>query len=424
MTFDAACEAAASFLDPSARRAVVRAAIDGSDDAHQALEKMRGWMHSNVWTSGVSLRLDRMVEELDRRTRAEGLHALHDWDGLADRVNPDTIPVDVLNYLIDERGSESPDATTLSILVDYYALHLLALISLRAWDDGDAGGNLGRLAPLLDVLQESGGSGQRFVDDVETLLLVATSHYELNEQGYDVLLDRVRTLQGPRQVRVAIGHASSLGCHLRFGFEATYARDVAAMRDDNVADYPWLCFSLARLFDEYGRLRDIGVDANTPARASVVEALLNGLSADAGAFTGRPPAVVVKATADWYRVRDGLHAWGGDLVDEFEAFQPVEQAYSPLSFFFNFSHNVIKGSVVDALLWSEPRQVSLNGLLTALPRGGLKAAARAALATTLMTYARANPHRIRGRLMPVIVYDPFAGRRAFSATMRTIREGM
>jgi hypothetical protein len=38
-----------------------------------------------------------------------------------------------------------------------------------------------------------------------------------------------------------------------------------------------------------------------------------------------------------------------------------------------------------------------------------------------MAYARANPHRIRGRLMPVIVYDPQAGRRAFSATLRAAR---
>jgi hypothetical protein len=44
------------------------------------------------------------------------------------------------------------------------------------------------------------------------------------------------------------------------------------------------------------------------------------------------------------------------------------------------------------------------------------------LATTLMGYARANPHKIRGRLMPVIVYDPAAGRRAFSITIRKLKE--
>jgi hypothetical protein len=33
-----------------------------------------------------------------------------------------------------------------------------------------------------------------------------------------------------------------------------------------------------------------------------------------------------------------------------------------------------------------------------------------------------NPHRIRGRLTPVIVYDPQAGRQAFGLTLRKLRE--
>jgi hypothetical protein len=42
------------------------------------------------------------------------------------------------------------------------------------------------------------------------------------------------------------------------------------------------------------------------------------------------------------------------------------------------------------------------------------------LAATLMGYARANPDTIRGRPMPVIVYDPATGRDAFAVTMRKI----
>ena len=38
-----------------------------------------------------------------------------------------------------------------------------------------------------------------------------------------------------------------------------------------------------------------------------------------------------------------------------------------------------------------------------------------------MGYARRNPDRIRGRLMPVIVYDPATGREAFTAAMRKMR---
>jgi hypothetical protein len=43
-------------------------------------------------------------------------------------------------------------------------------------------------------------------------------------------------------------------------------------------------------------------------------------------------------------------------------------------------------------------------------------------ATTLMDYARRNPDRIRGRLTPVIVYDPATGRHAFGAAMRRLRD--
>ena len=53
---------------------------------------------------------------------------------------------------------------------------------------------------------------------------------------------------------------------------------------------------------------------------------------------------------------------------------------------------------------------------------GSSADERRRLATTLMGYARTHPDRIRGKLMPVIVYDPVAGRQAFGAGIRKIRE--
>jgi hypothetical protein len=108
------------------------------------------------------------------------------------------------------------------------------------------------------------------------------------------------------------------------------------------------------------------------------------------------------------------------LIEEFEPYRPSDSAYSPLSFFFNFSHNVLKGTVVDALLQGRAWPLSLNDLLTALPREA--SAPKEALARTLMQYAQSAPDRIRGRLMPVIVYDPGAGRQAFGVTMRKIKE--
>jgi hypothetical protein len=264
-----------------------------------------------------------------------------------------------------------------------------------------------------------------------------------------------------------------MGSHLRFGFEATYGRDTTSMRDDNAADYPWLCFSLVTLMREYIRLRESQPegDASEPqpegaralpastegARAfqasadAIIEGIVNGLSPDARAFVGAPPASLSRAEAERAEFRDAFFAHRTDLLAEFERHRPVDGAFSPLSLFFNFSHNVVKGTIVDALLRGEPWPVAFNDLLTGLPmvrvkppfdgaQGGLQALeepdvtdeqrpdeqpgpdAREELARTLMTYARENPDRIRGRLMPVIVYDPRAGHRAFRVMMEKLAD--
>lgn len=395
--------------------------LSGAPTLGAALTRLRPWMQSDVWrATGVPLDLARAVRAFDARTRAEGFHALHDWDGVADHVNPETIPVDVLDYLIDQRGHDSFDPVVPAVLLDYYFMHLLSLLTLRAWDDGQADENLDRVGALLELLQGPEGSGQRFCNDGETLLLIATAHYEREERGYGMLLERTRTLSHRHQVRIALGHGVAMGCHLRFGFEATYARDTSLMRNDNMADYPWLCFALATLMDEYDRIRQ--GEAGVEDRQAVVESILNGLSADARAFLGAAPSSLVAHEMDRARFRERFLHYRDDLVSEFEAFRPEAGRYSPLSLFFNFSHNIVKGQVVDSLLWSAPWRVSLSDLLTGAPMDEPADRSRETLAATLMAYARTNPHRIRGRLMPVIVYDPGAGYRAFRLTLRRLAE--
>jgi hypothetical protein len=417
---DEVCARLGTVLAGPARQAVVAEAAT-APDLSRALLRLRERMHGNVWPSGAqSIHLDALVRDLDRRTRADGFHALHDWDGQADHVSADTIPIDVLNYLARKRGAEPTDTVALAILLDYYFLHLLALLSLRIWDAADVGASLDRLQRLLDDLQGPNGSGQRFADDAETLVLVATCHFEPEERGYQALLERVRGLGERHRAAVALGHAASLGCHLRFGFEATYAGSETAMRNDNVADYPWLCFAMATLTAEYAREREsdtVGADGDR-----TVEAILNGLSPDPSAFLDAdPPAPLVAHAEERAAIRERLLDHRQDLLARFDSLRPLDAGYSPLAFFFNFSHNVIKGTVVDALLWGHPWDVSLNGLLTHLPVEGRAPASKRALATRLMRYAQASPDRIRGRLMPVIVYDPTVGRRAFARTLRALK---
>jgi len=221
---------------------------------------------------------------------------------------------------------------------------------------------------------------------------------------------------------------------LRFGFEAQCGRDTLALRDDNIADYPWLCFSLAAVMEEYSRLSDSQFQnrsgsSSTTARATgarnralIEEALLNGLTPDARAFIGVPPPSLSNCENDRVRFADGFQQHKSNLLDAFQRYRPTESEYSPLSFYFNFSHNVVKGTVVDALIWGDPWNVSLSDLLTSVPRAELEEGSQQLLATTLMAYARSNPDRIRGRLMPVIVYDPQAGRRAFTVAIEKLSQ--
>jgi hypothetical protein len=467
VAFESACALVETILAGDARRALV-AEMSRAADLGAALGRLRDAMRSHAWKAGAShLSLGRMVREYDAITRDEGFHVLHDWDGKADRVNDDAIPVDVLNYVSAQRGSAPADPVVVSILVDYYFVNLLALLSLRIWDEGDADANLDRVNSLLATLQGQSGSGQRFVNDAETLILIATSHFEVVEIGYERLLDRVRSLDRGHRVNIALGHAASMGSHLRFGFEATYARDTVVMRDDNVADYPWLCFALAELMEEVGNARlkpcatfdvaHVGQDPSHVAHGSsrandeqdpshvahgssrandeqdpshvahgfsradrLIEALFGGLSADPRAFLGQPPSSLSAAERDRTRFADMFHHHRDALLPLFEQLRPADRAYSPLAFFFNFSHNVLKGTVVDALLQGRAWQVSFNDLLTAIPLEQ-DDGPRQTLATTLMGYARRNPDRIRGRLMPVIVYDASTGREAFTAAMRKLR---
>ena len=416
--FDQTCAMVESALRGGARKAIVDE-FAGARSLGEALTPLRDAMRANQFrVRGHQIFLDRAVTSYDGRTRAEGFHILHDWDGVAQQTNPDIIPIDVLHFLAEQRGTEAASRIELAILLDYYFMHLLALLTMRIWDDGDPDENLDRVDALLALLQGAEGSGQQFAADAATLMLIGTSHYEPEEWGYGKLLARVRTLNDRHQFQVGLGHAASMGCHLRFGFEAQCGRDTLALRDDNVADYPWLCFALSAVMQEYSRMADANMQNRE--RSVIEEALLNGLTPDARAFIGVPPPSLSNCENDRVRFADGFRRHKSNLLEAFQNYRPTESTYSPLSFYFNFSHNVVKGTVVDALMWGDPWDLSLNDLLTSVPRAHLEEGSQQLLATTLMGYARSNPDRIRGRLMPVIVYDPQAGRRAFSVAIEKL----
>jgi hypothetical protein len=177
---------------------------------------------------------------------------------------------------------------------------------------------------------------------------------------------------------------------------------------------------LAAVLEEYGRLVEAQIENRD--RAVIEEAILNGFTADARAFIGVAPSSLDEYGSDRARLVAAYQAHKDPLIASFPKYRPTDEQYSPLSFFFNFSHNVVKGSIVDALLWSEPWDVSLNDLFTSLPRAGVEAGSQQLLAVTLMAYARSAPDRIRGKLMPVIVYDPATGRHAYTVTLEKLAQ--
>lgn len=409
-----------TFLTGDTRRGLVNE-LARARTLELALLRLRRAMEDGVLAFGSrTFVLRSLVRGADTRVRQQGLHALHDWDGPARKIKATSIPVDVLAYLSEQRGDEPPTATTLAILLDYYLLYVLAVLAVAACLQDDADGQLDRVGRLLAALQGPGGSGQRFADDVGTLILLATSHYEPEERGYARLLDRVRALAPRHRLALALVHAASLGCHLRFGLEVTYGRDTVAMRDDNVADYPWLCFALATLAEHYVALRHRPGDEGD--RSLVVEALLMGLSPDPRAFVGEPPPSLSTCRAEWLAFREMFETYRRDLLEEFAAQDPTDRPYSPLALSYNFAQNVVKGTVVDALLRGNAWPLSLNDLLTGFAAGDEALPRRRELAETLMRHARRHPDWIRGAWRPVILYDPHAGRRAFRLTMDKVRE--
>ena len=102
--------------------------------------------------------------------------------------------------------------------------------------------------------------------------------------------------------------------------------------------------------------------------------------------------------------------------------RPSNQEYSALAFNFNFPHNILKALVVNAVARGEASSVTLNDLLTGIPRQFDATRLKYATMTRLMEFARMSPEVIRGKSFPMVVYDPLLALRNFTKTMSLIKE--
>lgn len=414
--------------------------------------------------------LDGFVRDFDVRTREEGFHVLHSWNHLEHHFTRENTPVLMLDRFAKEWSAARATPRVQALLLDHYFFYVLALMVMRAWDEGNPNRNLDRITGLLRHLQGPHGSGHQFVARAETLLLMAISHFHPDERAYPRLLERIRTLDRAHRVHFALAEAAILGSHLRWGFAVLYRRDLGRMRSDNMGDYPWLLFSVATLMEEYVRLREEGAGASgggdvAERRTRVLEGLIDGLTPDPWAFAGAPPEALRPYEEEHSGLREAFAEHRDDLLEEFARLRPRKGAYSPLSYHCNFPHNAIMAKVsiqladenapnlpMDAMFtraeaWRPAEQGALaSGVPDAVADAGQAGvrdaeaaampgdesdAARAAafmsadhpeaLARYLMAYSGASPERLGRRGARLIIYDPNVGLRYYKMALQALR---
>lgn len=418
ITFAGACDLMESALSDGLRPRLLEA-LSADGDFSAGVSALRRAMRSHTFPTGNGagpLRLDRLVQRFDARARRSGLHALESWDYVAHRFASEITPVLMLDRCALDGVPIERRHAALAVLLDHYFLTLLGLVVTCAWAEGEPNANLDRATGLLHLLQGRDGGPCRFVDDVETLLLVAISHYSPDEQAYEVMAQRFDALTDARRRRMAHACAAVLGGHLRWGLRFMYRRDLGLMREDNVVDYPLVIFGLLNLLRDFEAERSAGVGGLAHART--VEAVLNGLSADPAFAAGKTPAWLRTQQAEHREMRERLLDHRDALLEGLAAHEPSARAYTPLGFDANFLCNAVTAMIATALAEEGPRP-TINALFTGLSPDSQRSADAERQARALMGYA------VRNRVAadaPLIVYDPHEAAHAFNMVRAMLRQ--
>src|ERR687896_446030 len=99
ITFNSACQVLETTFKGNLRREIVTDLLKAKS-FKDSLSRLREAMRAHVFKAGKNqLQLDKIVRKFDNLTRQDGFNVLRDWDGKADKLNTDIIPIDVLNYM-------------------------------------------------------------------------------------------------------------------------------------------------------------------------------------------------------------------------------------------------------------------------------------------------------------------------------------
>ena len=406
-TFQTACTVLESLLAGDFRNQFIGGLME-SDGSVKAMKKLRSSMvlHS-FHTASSKFSLANVVKKLDDMTRDEGFEIFHSWSHSEHSFSSESTPVLLIDHFSRMKKEDQDIRTCLSLLLDVYFFHVVALCSMRAWDGGRPQEDFNKVTELLNLLQGPRGSGHQFVGDAETLLVIAVSQYHPIDQAYDELIERIWKLDNRLQLKFSLISSAVLGGHLRWGSRAMYSRDVVKMRADNVGDYPWLLYSLSTLMEEYVRLRKCG--AGNGDRQEVVKGLLNGLGPDPWAFFQTPPPTALRSHADRHtELIELFRKYVQELTLDFVACQPSGDIYSPLAFHFNFPHNIMNAILMICLSEGTVEGLSLNDLLVG-PEDPITVDRSIELVEKLMVFAGGSRDRVGPQGAKLIIYDPHVG---------------
>lgn len=411
VTVGEGCEVVARVLEADVRRELIESVAD-SDGLAPSLARLRRAMRSHAFAPDRAHGLTRVVQSLDQRTKAEGFHVLESWDFVAHKFADDITPILMLERCTFTGDGRPDDETVLSILLDQYFLSVLGLLVARAWDDPNPNGVFDDVTRLLGMLGES---SHRFVDNAATLLILAVSHYHPRETAYDVLIERIATLDDDHRLQFSLACAPVLSGHFRWGLRFMYGRDFGRLRDDNVVDYPWLLFAVRTLVEAYCR-----TDEHSARRPAILEGLLSGVSADPRAFTDKAPKCFQGRERDHEYIRGALCAKKDELLRDLTNVRPALKSYSPLGFEVNFLCNAHTAMVATAL--KRPgSQPSLDTLLAPGKLTSERGLALEAYAKALMDYASGG--RANGT-PALIVYDPHDAQHAYNLTLQVLGDAI
>ena len=420
LTCEAACDALETALRDSFRRDIVDGALS-TGSTRKAVRALRSGMRSHSFkTASHRIALGEFVRKFDSLTREEGFHVLHTWDHGRQVFCEEITPVLILDHHTGHESTSRSERVSLAILLDFYFLHVLMLCAMRAWDQDDPDAVLDRVTGLLRVLQGADGSGHHFVDDAETLLMLALAQFHPDDHAYHRFVEKIWTMNRVHLTNFARISTAVLGAHLRWGFGVMYRRDVVRMREDNVGDYPWLLFALETLMQEYARLHDEGVQG--PDREEVVEGLLNGLTCDPWAFVGKAPDALEDLPELYDSFCDLLGQYGEDFMEECTRHRPSAEGFSPLAFHFNFPHNVLTAILMIALADGSARSLPMNAVLLGRHDGATTEESPDDFAKTLTAFAGSSPEKLDSHGARLIIYDRNAGHGYYNTATTAIEK--